>query len=243
MVEADKIMQTFLRKNLTDINSSRSGSLVYTGWPRMNDLGDTNFPRISIITLSESDSYLGIFADNRQDAVILQIDVWTKKDLVFNHTITDENPGSISSGVNTDRLRLIDTPTSVTSISHDGTPFGTVTKVLTNQDFTDPGSLAAGTVEWSKSTGDLNFSAADVTSYDGESITVTYLLVLEGTRLCQWYARQIIKTIRTLWRTDDDFKPLFYPEKLANDPIPWEEDDQFFRRRLDYRVQQFNTGE
>ena len=47
-----------------------------------------------------------------------------------------------------------------------------VTKVATDNDFTAPGSLGAGTVEISESTGNLNFSSSDLSTYSGRHIAI-----------------------------------------------------------------------
>lgn len=50
----------------------------------------------------------------------------------------------------------------------------TIANVGTDANFTDPDSLGAGSVEISNSTGNLNFSSADITSYSGQNISVYY---------------------------------------------------------------------
>jgi hypothetical protein len=50
----------------------------------------------------------------------------------------------------------------------------TIANVNTDANFTDPDSLGAGSVEISNSTGNLNFSSADITSYSGQNISVYY---------------------------------------------------------------------
>jgi hypothetical protein len=46
--------------------------------------------------------------------------------------------------------------------------------VADDDSFTDPDSLGAGSVEISNSTGNLNFSSSDISSYSGQNITVNY---------------------------------------------------------------------
>ena len=61
------------------------------------------------------------------------------------------------------------------------TTYGTFTvldssasNVANDSSFTDPDSLGAGSVEISDTTGNLNFSSSDVTSYSGQNIAVYY---------------------------------------------------------------------
>jgi hypothetical protein len=56
-------------------------------------------------------------------------------------------------------------------ITHNGVAFATVTERANDAAFT---AVAAGTVEWSLATGNLNFSAADLVSYRGQEIRITY---------------------------------------------------------------------
>lgn len=71
-------------------------------------------------------------------------------------------------------LQFIPITGSSLSIYHNGTAFSTVTERATDSNFTTPASLAAGTIEWSLATGNLNFASADVTSYNGYVITADY---------------------------------------------------------------------
>jgi hypothetical protein len=49
-----------------------------------------------------------------------------------------------------------------------------VAGVADDDSFTDPSSLAAGTVEISNTTGNLNFSSSDLSSYSGQNIAVSW---------------------------------------------------------------------
>jgi len=51
---------------------------------------------------------------------------------------------------------------------------GTFSRVAADANFTNPSSLSAGTVEQSIATGNLNFSSADLVSYSGVNIRVSY---------------------------------------------------------------------
>ncbi len=239
-LEADRILTNFLRSKLADPNSSRVGQMIYPDFPRVVDLGDASFPRIGITLLSENSDSLGIFDDNQYETINVQIDIVTKKGLKFDVTTTDESLGTMTSSVNSDRLSYEYVPNSITNIKHDGTGFGTVTQVATDSLFTSP---SAGTVEWSYSTGRLNFSAADVASYDTEAITSTSINVLEGKKLCQYLAREVVKAIRSNWRDDSQFQGLFYPIKINNFPIPFDEDLGIFRQTVEYQFRAFNIGE
>lgn len=242
-LETDRILTNFLRSKLTDPNSSRSGHWIFPDFPRVNDLGDTSFPRIGITLLSETSDSLGIFDNNQYETINIQIDVVTKKNLKFSVTTTDEALGTMGSDINTDRLSYTYIPNTITNIKHDGSAYGTVTKVNTDADFTAPGSLTAGTVQWAYSTGRLNFSAADVAAHDTDAITSTSVVVLEGKKLCQYLAREVIRNIRTNWRTDNNLKGLFYPIKIDNFPVPFDEDLGLFRQTIEYQFRAFNIGE
>jgi len=239
----DEILTNFLRTKLTDINSSRSGQWIYPDFPRVKSLGDTSFPRIGITILSEGSDSLGIFDDNQRHEITLQIDCVTKKDLLFSRTITDEAVGTISSTVNTNRLVLDFRPTTVTNVKHNGTGFGTVNIKATDTLFTTPASLTADIVEVSFSTGNLNFSSADVTSYDGEAITSTYVLALEGKKQVQYLAREVWKAIRNNWRTHSDFEGLHYPILISNTSNPLDESLDIYRQTLEISFVMYNIGE
>lgn len=241
--EPDQILTNFLRANLTDINSSRSGQWIYPDFPMVANLGDNQFPRVGITILSETSESLGIFDDTQYETITFQIDVVTKKDLTFNHTITDEALGTITSTVNSNRLVLDFPPATVTNVKHDGSSYSTVTLVDTDADFTTPASLGAGTVEVSKSTGNLNFSASDVTSHNGEAITSTYVVKLSEKLCCQYVARNVVETIRNNWRTSDTINGLLYPVKIGNQPIPLDEELGIYRQQVEYQFRMFNAGE
>jgi len=239
-IEPDRIITNFLRANLSDPNSSRSGQWIYPDFPRVESLGDASFPRIGITILSESSNMMGIYDDNQYEKLIVQIDIVAKKGNGHSVTTTDEAMGTMSSGVNSNRMTFEYVPNSVTNVKHTITSFGTVTGVATNSAFTTP---SAGIVEWSISTGDLNFAAADIVSYDTEAITSTSITYLEGKKLCQYLAREIIKVFRTQWRTDTTINGLRHPTKINNIPIPFDEDLGLFRQTLEYEFDAFNIGE
>lgn len=73
---------------------------------------------------------------------------------------------------NLQRLKFVLPPVTGTTpvIRHNNTAFGTVTEKANVAAFTAPGVLAAGTVEWALTTGELNFSNADLVSYVGQEI-------------------------------------------------------------------------
>lgn len=241
--EPDRILVNFLRSNLSDVNGSRSGEWVFSNFPRVQNLGDAQFPRVAVSILGESAESLGLYDDNQRNTVTFQIDIIAKKGKVYSVTTTDEALGSISSGVNSDRLVYAVVPNTVTNIKHDGTSYGTVTAVDTDADFTAPASLPGDEVEWSKSTGNLNFNSADVTTDDGEAITSTSVVNLEGKKLCQYLARKVLIAIRNNWRTDSTLNGLYYPVFLANNPVPFDEDLGIFRQTVDVQFNGYNVGE
>jgi len=238
--EPDIVLCNFLRANLTDINASRSGEWIWPDFPRTQDLGNTSFPRVGITILSESSDSLGIYDDNQWETITFQIDVVNKKGQIYNVTTTDKAIGTVASTSNSNRMSYEYAPNSVTNIQHNTVAFGTVTNVATDTLFTTP---AAGTVEWSTSTGNLNFASADLTSYAGQSITSTSIINLEGKKACQYIAREIVKALRNNWRTSDDINGLLYPIKISNNPIPFEEIFGIFRQTLEYQFRAFNAGE
>jgi hypothetical protein len=239
-IEPERILVNFLRNTLTDINGSRSGQWIYPDFPRVTSLGDASYPRVGITMLTESSTAMGMFDDTQWETVSFQIDVVTKKDLLFTATLTDEALGTMSSAANSNRFTYDEIPSSVTNIKHDGTSYGTVTRRNTDADFTTP---AAGTVEYSGSTGNLNFAAADLVTHDTEAITSTYTVALEGKKVVEYIGRDIIKQIRTGWRTDTTFAGLYYPNKISNSSLPLDEDLGIYRQMLEYQCNAFNLGE
>jgi hypothetical protein len=149
----------------------------------------------------------------------------------------------MASTVNSDRFTFDHIPTAVTNVKHNGTSFGTITRKTTDALFTAPASLTAGTVEYSASTGNLNFSSADVTSYDGQAIVSTYTVYLEGEKQVAYLAREVIKEIRTGWRTDTTIKGLFYPVLISANPLNIDEDLGIYRYVVEYQFNAFNLGE
>ena len=242
-IQPDQILTNFLRANVTDVNSARVGQWIFPDFPRIDDLGDTNFPRIAITILTESSEFLGMFDDNQWETISFQIDVITKKDLIFNFTVTDEALGTMVSTVNSNRFTYDNVPSTITNISHNATPYGTVNFVTEDADFTAPGSLAADTVEVSRSTGNLNFSSVDVADDDGEAITSTYIVNLEGKKAVQQISRDVINKIRNNWRTDSTFDGLLYPNKISNAPQALDEDLGIYRQVLEYTMNGFNFGQ
>lgn len=244
--EPDRIICNFLRSTITDINATRlaaSGNWIYPDFPRITGLGDASFPRIGVTVLTESSDPMGMFDDNQWETIIFQIDIVAKKGIKHTITTTDEAMGTMAATSNSNRMVYEYVPNTITNIKHNTVAFGTVTMQNTDADFTAPGSLAAGTVEWSYSTGNLNFSAADVASYDTQAITSTSVNQAEGKKACQYLAREIVKSIRTGWRTDTTLNGLRHPIKIGNNPIPFDEELGIFRQTLEFQFKAFNLGE
>ncbi len=242
-IEPVSVVVNFLRANLTDPNSSRSGQWIYADFPRVKDLGNASFPRVGVTTLTESGRSMGLFDDNSEDTINLQIDVISKKKQFYSVTVTDEALGTLASDSNSDRFTFDFVPDTITNIKHDGSAYGTTSIVATDSDFTTPASLSAGTVQVSFSTGNVNFSAADIASHDGEAITSTYVYGLEGKQCSDKIAREIVKKFKNNWRTDSAFAGLFYPVKISSNPLPFDDDLGIFRRTMQYEVRGFNAGE
>ena len=242
-IEPARILQNFLRKNLTDPNPSRTGKYVSANFSRAKNMGDNNFPKINVTLITENSERMGIFDDNNSESVTFQIDVRSKKDQGFTFTVVDEALGTMAAGSNSDRFTLEFIPKAITNVKHDGTAYGTVDLVSSDDDFTTPAALSADTVEISLGTGNVNFSAADVASHTGEAITTSYTYFAEGRKLSQKIARDIVKNIRTGWRTDESMKGLFNPVKISNQPMPFEEPLGLFRQMLQYSFTGFNFGE
>lgn len=242
-IEPDVVFTNFLRSNLTDINSSRSGQWIFPDFPRIASLGDTSFPRIAITIISDSSEYMGVSDDTQWHTVNFQIDCVTKKDLIFSRTITDEALGTVASTSNSDRMVYDFIPNTITNIQHNAVSYGTVTFVSTDADFTTPASLAADTIEVSRTTGNLNFNATDLAADVGEAITSTYVLELEGKKCVQYMAREVIKATRANWRTDTTFDGLEYPKMISNSTIPIDEEIGFYRQAVEYQCNAINIGE
>ena len=60
-IPPEQILCNFLRANVTDINSSRSTAFIFPDYPRIKNIGDTDFPRVGITVLSNPAEYLGMF--------------------------------------------------------------------------------------------------------------------------------------------------------------------------------------
>ncbi|OGC68311.1 hypothetical protein A2415_04480 [candidate division WWE3 bacterium RIFOXYC1_FULL_39_7] len=241
-VEPERVLVNFLRTQITDPNSSRSGQWIYEDFPRVEDLGNASFPRIGVTALTESGQRMGIFDDNSLDTVSFQIDVVAKKDRLYSITVTAEALGTMVSTVNSNRFTYDFVPTTITNVQHGGVSYGTVSFVNTDANFTTPADLAAGTVEVSRSTGNLNFSSVDVAAHDTQAITSTYIYPLEGKKCAQKIAREIIKDIKNNWRTGFS-DSLFNPKKIGGNPLPFDEDLGIYRYTLEYQFQTFNAGE
>ena len=242
--EPERIIVNFLKNTITDINATRlaaGGQWIYPDFPRVSDLGDSSFPRIGVTIISESSSPMGIFDDTQWETINFQIDIICKKGQTYAVTTTDEALGTLGTdGDNTNRMAYDYIPNTIGNIKHDGSEFGVITQVATDSAFTSP---SAGTVEWSYSTGNLNFAAADLVSYDTQAITSTSINVVEGKKACQYLAREIVKAMKNSWRTNTTFNGLIYPLKVSNNPIPFDEDLGIFRQMLEYQVRAFNAGE
>lgn len=243
--EPESIITSFLRNNLTDLNTSRSGQWVMPQFPETFPASLSKYPVISVHLLSESGEAMGLNDDDFWNNITLQIDVWCKRGQILSKTVTDEAVGTIS---NSPRLSFDYVPNDATlpvsNIKHDSTGFGTLTKKAHDDDFTSPASLSAGIVEWSVATGNLNFSSADLTSYSGEAITATYTLKLSNASLARWHAREIISKMRGVWRTDLSTKGVvFRPVLISNSPVPFEEEMGMYRRMLEFKHTQLNAGE
>ena len=240
-IEPDRELVNFLKSKLTDINSSRSGQWIFPDFPRVRDLGDASYPRVGVTIISNSSQPMGLIDTDVYEEITFQIDIVTKKGLLFTVTTTDEAMGTVAATSNTNRMTYEYLPNTVTNIKHDGTSYGTVTMKDTNSDFTAPASLAADNIEWSYSTGDLNFNATDLAGDVGEAITSTSILKLEGKKCCQYLAREIIKAIKTYWR--DDLNNLINPVMINNMPVPIDEDLHLYRQVLEYKFNGFNYAE
>lgn len=239
-LEPETLLRNFLRGQLTDYNSSRVAGKewIYDDWTR-DDLKVGSFPRVAIRKIGESGGMIGCADDTTWDGVIFQIDVLIHRDLgVLSVTHTTEALGVIS---NSPRLSFDYPAGSVTNIKHTTTAFGTVTKRTNNSDFTTP---SAGTVEWSLSTGELNFATADLSTYTGQSITATYVELLEGERLAKRIGRDIVVAIRSQWRNDDLLSGLIIPEKVSGPSVvEFGKPEGWHRVMLEYKFNSFNTGE
>jgi len=239
-IKVDRILTNYLRANLTDPNGSRSGNWIFPDFPRVQSLGDTSFPRVGITILSDSGEEMGINDITTWHSLSIQIDVVTKKDLGMTLTVTDEAMGTVASGMNSDRLTYDYIPTSVTNIKHAGTGYGTVTNKATNTLFSTPSGMAGDVIEWSTSTGDLNLNSTDVTGDDGEAITSTYTVYLEGKKLVEHVALDIAKYFRSNWRSMVGIQRM---QLINNYTIPIDEEYGIFRQTLEYQVKMINVGE
>lgn len=237
-------LRNFLRNNLTDLNSANRGGAnwIYADYPSAKITSKNVFPRIIITKITESGEIIGLGETDTYDAVTLQIDVVCNKEVgILTKTNTDESIGVIS---NSPRISFDDVPNTVTNIKHNGTAFGTVTAKNDDASFTTPASLSAGTVEWSRSTGNMNFSSADLTSYAAQTITSTNVLSLDSEMSTKWISREIIRKIRANWKTDTTIGSLLHPKKISGPMlIPYDRDPGLSKVIIEYQFNRFNTGE
>ncbi len=213
---------------------------MFEDFPRVKDLGNASFPRIGVTILTEASDPLGIYDDNQKERITFQIDVVAKKDKIYDITTTDEAIGTMASTANSNRLTYTLWPTTVTNIKHGGAAYTNVVERSTVSAFT---TLTSGTVEWASSTGDLNFSAADIASHNTQAITSTSVTAMGDKKLCQYLAREIIKAIKNNWRTDVTINGLHDPIKISNNPVPIDEDLGIYRQIVEYQFDSFNSGE
>jgi len=246
-LEPEAQIRNFLRSQLTDYNSAErvgGAQWIYDDWP--NDrLSANSFPRIVVRKMSEAGKMIGISDNETWDEIIVQIDVLVHGQLgdptdpgVLTITHTDEAVGDIA---NSPRISFDRIAHEVTNVKHDGSAFGTVTGRINDSDFT---SATPGAVEWSKSTGNLAFAAADLTTYAGEAITSTYSEKLQGEQLAKRIGREVAVAIRDQWRQDEFLDGLAIPDKMDGPKVvEFGIPEGWHRVMLEYRWRRLNTGE
>ena len=233
-IEPERLLVNFLRQELTDLNTSRTGQWIYEDFP-IETLSDESYPRVTVTKITESGEPLGIYDDNTLDSILFQIDVFVKKDIVYTYTVTGESVGEISNDLSLDYV-----PTTVSSIAHDGTPFSTVTFVASDSDFTAP---SVDEVQVSRSSGNLRFNATDLTSYAGETITASYNLKLSNDNASKWIARNIVNSMRRSWRNNRSVLGyMFNPVVQQNFNNGFEENRRSFRRTITCEWLVFDAG-
>lgn len=234
-IEPERLLVNFLRQEILDINPGRtSPNWIFDDFPQVT-LSSSNYPRISVTKITESGAPLGIFDDNVLDSVVFQIDVFAKKDKIYTINITAEIVGEISQDLSLDYV-----PYEVTQITHDGTPFGTITLVNDDSGLTTP---AVDEVQVSLSSGRLRFNATDVTSYAGEIIGATYNYRLSNDKAANYLCRRVIETMRLQWRTNREvLGGLFYPVITQNINQPFDETRRAFRRTITCEWGVINAG-
>lgn len=236
--EPEKILVGLLRNNVTDLNGSRSGQWIFPFIPEEFPSSLTKYPIVSCVCVNEDGEQEGLFDTDYWNNFSVQIDVFCRKHHLLTKTVTDEAVGTIA---NSPRISLDYIPTSITNIKHGGAEFTSVTAVSHDDDFTDP---TAGTCQYSLATGNLNFNSTNITTYAGQAITATYDIVLEGSNLARWVARDIIKQIRTVTKTDlSTSNVIYYPKLINNSVAPFDELNQIHRRIIEFRFNAENIGE
>lgn len=238
-LEPKTLVRNFLRNKLTDHNTNRTGdNWVYDDWPH-DTLAPNSFPRVAVRAIGESGELIGLSDDDTWDEIIIQIDVLVHSMTdVISITHTDEAVGII---LNTPRINLDYPAASVTNVKHNTTPFGTVNAAVNDSDFTSTGT---GVMEWSKSTSNLNFSTADLSSYTGQSITSTYVESLEGEQLAMRVGREVAVAIRSQWRSNAFLNDLKIPVKISGPRvIEFGKPEGWHRVMLEYRWKGHNSGE
>jgi len=104
--------------------------------------------------------------------------------------------------------------------------------VSTEDDFTDPSSLSSGSVEMAQSTGALNFSDTDISSYEGQFVCITYT----STARAQYYQNLPVdfgvsipplKFQDAIFEFDgDNLKIVNFDLSFSNNPVPKSYDEE-----------------
>lgn len=79
MIEPVIQIRNLLRSKLTDPRKNRTANWIFEDWPR-EDLSYSNFPRISIVEVSETAERMGLRSTCFLHTIGIQISVWVKKD-------------------------------------------------------------------------------------------------------------------------------------------------------------------
>lgn len=234
-IEPERRLVNFLRNQLIDLNTSRTGQWIYEDFP-ITTLSDDSYPRVTVTKITESGEPLGIFIDDTFDNILFQIDVFVKKDIVYSYTVSNESVGEISNDLSLDYV-----PTTVTAIAHDAVAFATVTFVATDDDFTTP---LPNTVQVSRSSGNLRFNSTDLTTYAGETITASYVVKLSNDNAAKWIARDIVNNMRQEWRSNRGvLGQMFYPIVQQNFNNGFDESRRSFRRTITCEWNVINAGQ
>ena len=122
--------------------------------------------------------------------------------------------------------------------SDESTVLPNITIVLTNH--TNDETLTTTT----DGSGKFLFDCANFTSYsDGDILTLSEVnQVMEGQAICDYIGRKVVKCLKTDWKTEL-INELYTPVQMGNNPLPFDEPLNIFRRQIDFKFTGVDLGD